>query len=1083
MFPAHTVPEIQRSALEQVVLNAKAAGVDDIRRFVWIQPPPKAELARAPAALTAMGALDAEGDLTTTGAELQTLATKIPIARLLVAADRQALGLEMATLAALAPLRVQGDLLRWDKSWDFATRHAVTAIHRRLAAACRDDLDFWFKLYSLWAEASGAERQEDLCRLFFIHRENLENKVAPARRQMLELLGTGKKSQEDRPLRLSALNRLRMILAATLTDDAIYQTGEDGSIRRAGSDAAALPLEIDEASVCAAAPPHFIALAKRIVSDREGRQQVLLSGLVVIESEWVELRKVAPLELAGKMAAGAPAGDPALGGGCRARLMLDIAYLRGGCYRLGCEADGRKRIGELVQMPAHLIPVTAADRFADASHGEIEGAPDTDPMAGWETPPRRPIDVAADEIAAMLPVSTPEETAPDPDDINWHVPETAAADRFAVQPLNAGLLQTREWKAAAEIEPHLEGLPEGPSIPWGCRVTGYRLSEPGPPVLIVAPMTEAQASIQGEAPTAGKRVIVEPLEVLEGAKEETALRVRLVETGEEFVVDAGELSFDKRYGLVKHYSRQPFEMAFCLRDGVARLTRLPLNEAALHVFFSKRPATVRCRLLERFGNRHHLVLEEPTLAGVVEGAFMSYNPHTAPGRKIFEVGQTYDLHLDGHYGYADEPLTVRPEGLDALIGQREHRDRIFWEPFRQKLHVKQPMDSGLLERLLVLSADRDYQTSVFRLYRHSNRIRVQPPGFRFRPLEFGPRASQEAFRSAVRPDYQPGERLRGRVSAIFPQRVMVVLERGGTGSIDIKHLAWITPADPREVVYPDQRLEVMFIGARIDPEKQGKEYLDLSLLDPAAFPNNRYARGMVLEVTIRALRGNHALAELEPGLLGRLPDCNIRHSVVAKIANYIKQDERLLARIDRLKKVPLNADHPIDIILSTKDVYQETIRVNRKRIGAIIGHRGATIRRLNELADCRLWVDMEKSTVAVSSWREEQIRVAEVLIRKVEAENWQPEGGQEHRQAQPAALRPVPARMQVQATVMIPEKKIGLLIGKKHATIKQLQEKSGCRIQYGQDGSVRITGSSEQNTARAMELIRILIPEASNKVG
>jgi ATP-dependent helicase HrpB len=55
--PAHELPEIKRLDLAEVVLTLKAAGVDDLRRFRWLEPPSEQALAHAEELLVDLGAL------------------------------------------------------------------------------------------------------------------------------------------------------------------------------------------------------------------------------------------------------------------------------------------------------------------------------------------------------------------------------------------------------------------------------------------------------------------------------------------------------------------------------------------------------------------------------------------------------------------------------------------------------------------------------------------------------------------------------------------------------------------------------------------------------------------------------------------------------------------------------------------------------------------------------------------------------------------------------------------------------------------------------------------------------------------
>jgi HrpA-like RNA helicase/rRNA processing protein Krr1/Pno1 len=152
LFPEYTKPQIQRSDLEPVVLAAKAAGIDDLKSFDWIQGPPLEELERAPRALQQIGALDQSGDLTEHGLELQSFGEEPALAHLMATADRFCCAIEMATLIAMMKHVGLRHLLHTDNRWDATTRRAVDRIHQAMKKGCQDDVEFCLKLYAAWSE-------------------------------------------------------------------------------------------------------------------------------------------------------------------------------------------------------------------------------------------------------------------------------------------------------------------------------------------------------------------------------------------------------------------------------------------------------------------------------------------------------------------------------------------------------------------------------------------------------------------------------------------------------------------------------------------------------------------------------------------------------------------------------------------------------------------------------------------------------------------------------------------------------------------------------------------------------------------
>ncbi|TAK62945.1 MAG: hypothetical protein EPO24_04595, partial [Bacteroidetes bacterium] len=152
MFPKFTIPQIQRSDLEAVVLAAKAAGIDDLTSFEWIQKPPLDELERAPNALKRIGALDQDGFLTEHGLELQSFGDEPAIGHLMAMADRFSCAIEMATIISMIKLGGIRYIFKNDRKWDATTRREVNRIHKSLIAGCLDDIELCLKIYTAWSD-------------------------------------------------------------------------------------------------------------------------------------------------------------------------------------------------------------------------------------------------------------------------------------------------------------------------------------------------------------------------------------------------------------------------------------------------------------------------------------------------------------------------------------------------------------------------------------------------------------------------------------------------------------------------------------------------------------------------------------------------------------------------------------------------------------------------------------------------------------------------------------------------------------------------------------------------------------------
>lgn len=95
------LPEVKRLDLAEVVLSLKAAGVGDLGKFRWLEPPEPAALDRAVTLLTDLGALDGGGGLTDTGRRMLAFPVHPRYARLLLEAQKLGCVKAACLLAAL----------------------------------------------------------------------------------------------------------------------------------------------------------------------------------------------------------------------------------------------------------------------------------------------------------------------------------------------------------------------------------------------------------------------------------------------------------------------------------------------------------------------------------------------------------------------------------------------------------------------------------------------------------------------------------------------------------------------------------------------------------------------------------------------------------------------------------------------------------------------------------------------------------------------------------------------------------------------------------------------------------------------
>lgn len=107
-LPAFTPPEIREADLSGLLLDSAAFGVSDPTQLAFLDPPPAPALAEARALLMDLGALDASGRLTESGAAMRKLALPVRLAHMVVEAAHQGEAHQAALLAMLLTERGLG---------------------------------------------------------------------------------------------------------------------------------------------------------------------------------------------------------------------------------------------------------------------------------------------------------------------------------------------------------------------------------------------------------------------------------------------------------------------------------------------------------------------------------------------------------------------------------------------------------------------------------------------------------------------------------------------------------------------------------------------------------------------------------------------------------------------------------------------------------------------------------------------------------------------------------------------------------------------------------------------------------------
>ena len=242
-FPLHTSPEITRECLDDVVLRAKASGVQDVdpSKFSWIEKPPEDELNRALNVFNERGLVDQDNDMTEEGREVYRLSNRISrfledndhnstnraldVATMLIFADKYACLIEAVTALVMMPhmgnsLYWDKGLLLWDKEWDIQSKDHITRLHNELRMGCIDDLDFACKLFALYeGKISGIPDAvlNSWSKRYKINEENFKL-IKEAREEILDVFTQGKKTNVLRPIDFSLVERVRLLMAIAWPD-------------------------------------------------------------------------------------------------------------------------------------------------------------------------------------------------------------------------------------------------------------------------------------------------------------------------------------------------------------------------------------------------------------------------------------------------------------------------------------------------------------------------------------------------------------------------------------------------------------------------------------------------------------------------------------------------------------------------------------------------------------------------------------------------------------------------------------------------------------------------------------------------
>lgn len=267
--PRQELPEVRRLDLSEVVLTLKAAGIDDVSSFPWLESPDPKALARAETLLRDLGALAGpRAAITEMGRRMLRFPVHPRYARMLLEADARKCVRPVALMAALTQGR------------SFLLRSVAREVEEARESAWGEEVasDF-FLLMRAWEWASRENFALEACRRLGVHAQGARQ-VGPLYRQFLEIaegegLGTGAGGGSEGDVRKCVLagfsdHLARRLDAGTLRCELVHQ--RRGMLARE--------------SVLQKAPL-FVAAEVSEVEGRGGEVTVLLSLGTAIEETWL----------------------------------------------------------------------------------------------------------------------------------------------------------------------------------------------------------------------------------------------------------------------------------------------------------------------------------------------------------------------------------------------------------------------------------------------------------------------------------------------------------------------------------------------------------------------------------------------------------------------------------------------------------------------------------------------------------------------------------------------------------------------------------------------------------------------------
>ena len=272
----HEMPEIRRLDLAEVVLTLKAAGVDDLRKFRWLEKPDEISLTHAEELLEDLGAIGHDKKISEIGRKMLAFPLHPRYARMLLAAQQYNCVHQACLVAALTQGR---DLLLRNVGKD--VENAREDLLGEKASS-----DFWI-LMRAWSFAFNNQFRVDACRKLGIHAVTAKQ-VGPLFDQFLRIAKD--EGLDTRPNETKDENLQKCILIGF--SDRVARRMDQGTLRA--------ELVHGRRGVLARESkvhnsPLFVVAEIREIGGRDNEVNTILSLATAIETEW--LRELFPEDL------------------------------------------------------------------------------------------------------------------------------------------------------------------------------------------------------------------------------------------------------------------------------------------------------------------------------------------------------------------------------------------------------------------------------------------------------------------------------------------------------------------------------------------------------------------------------------------------------------------------------------------------------------------------------------------------------------------------------------------------------------------------------------------------------------------